>query len=145
MTDKARIPVILSGVRTPIGRFLGGLSTLPATQLGALTVTEAVKRAGIEAGAVEDVILGNVVGAGGGQAPARQAAIGVYPAFFPTFFVEGRRRLVGAHRPGHVTVDRGVRQAAGDRGRGTEVVQGRSREGRQVHHRVLSQPREQDG
>ena len=43
MSDKERIPVILSGVRTPIGRFLGGLSTLPATQLGALTVQEAVK------------------------------------------------------------------------------------------------------
>ena len=76
MTDKARIPVILSGVRTPIGRFLGGLSTLPATKLGALTIQEAVARAGIEPGAVQDVIMGNVVPAGGGQAPARQAAIG---------------------------------------------------------------------
>ena len=66
MSDKERIPVILSGVRTPIGRFLGGLSTLPATQLGALTVQEAVKRAGIDAEAVEDVIMGNVVGAGMG-------------------------------------------------------------------------------
>ena len=56
MTDKARIPVILSGVRTPIGRFLGGLSTLPATKLGALTIQEAVARAGIEPGAVQDVI-----------------------------------------------------------------------------------------
>ena len=76
MTDKARIPVILSGVRTPIGRFLGGLSTLPATKLGALTIQDAVARAGIEPGAVQDVIMGNVVPAGGGQAPARQAAIG---------------------------------------------------------------------
>ncbi len=76
MTDKARIPVILSGVRTPIGRFLGGLSPLSATQLGAVVVGEAVGRAGIEAGVVEEVILGNVVGAGVGQAPARQAAIG---------------------------------------------------------------------
>src|SRR5680860_950382 len=75
MTDKARIPVILSGARTPIGRFLGGLSTLPATQLGAITIAEAVKRAGIDASAVEDVIMGNVVPAGGGQAPARQASI----------------------------------------------------------------------
>jgi len=76
MTDKDRTPVILSGVRTPIGRFLGGLSPLSATQLGALTVQEAVKRAGVDPAAVDDVIMGNVVGAGGGQAPARQAAIG---------------------------------------------------------------------
>ena len=88
MTDKARTPVILSGVRTPIGRFLGGLSTLPATELGALTVREAVNRAGIEPGAVEDVIMGNVVGAGGGQAPARQAAIrGGIPASVPAMTI----------------------------------------------------------
>jgi len=76
MTDKARVPVILSGVRTPIGRFLGGLSPLSATQLGALVVREAVARAGVEPGVVEEVIMGNVVGAGAGQAPARQAALG---------------------------------------------------------------------
>ncbi len=88
MTDKERTPVILSGVRTPIGRFLGGLSTLPATQLGALAVQEAVKRAGIEPGAVDDVIMGNVVGAGGGQAPARQAAIrGGLPASVPAITI----------------------------------------------------------
>ncbi len=88
MTDKARIPVILSGVRTPIGRFLGGLSPLSATDLGALTVAEAVRRAGIEPGAVEDVIMGNVVGAGGGQAPARQAAIrGGIPASVPAMTI----------------------------------------------------------
>jgi acetyl-CoA C-acetyltransferase len=84
MTDKTKTPVILSGVRTPIGRFLGGLSTLPATELGALTVREAVSRAGVDPGAVQDVIMGNVVGAGGGQAPARQAAIrGGIPASVP--------------------------------------------------------------
>ena len=88
MTDKEKTPVILSGVRTPIGRFLGGLSTLPATHLGALTVQEAVERAGIDAGVVEDVIMGNVVGAGGGQAPARQAAIrGGIPAFVPAMTI----------------------------------------------------------
>ena len=88
MTDKARTPVILSGVRTPVGRFLGGLSTLPATELGALTVEEAVKRAGVDPGAIEDVILGNVVGAGGGQAPARQAAIrGGIPASVPAITI----------------------------------------------------------
>lgn len=88
MTDKARIPVILSGARTPMGRFLGGLSPLPATQLGAITVAEAVKRAGIDASAVEDVIMGNVVPAGGGQAPARQAAImGGIPAAVPAMTI----------------------------------------------------------
>jgi acetyl-CoA C-acetyltransferase len=88
MTDKARIPVIISGVRTPTGRFLGGLSPLPATRLGALTVAEAVRRAGIDPGVVEDVIMGNVVPAGGGQAPARQAAIhGGIPASVPAMTI----------------------------------------------------------
>jgi acetyl-CoA C-acetyltransferase len=88
MTDKAKTPVLLSGVRTPIGRFLGGLSTLSATDLGALTVREAVARAGIDPGAVQDVIMGNVVGAGGGQAPARQAAIrGGIPAATPAMTI----------------------------------------------------------
>jgi acetyl-CoA C-acetyltransferase len=68
-------PVILSACRTPIGRFLGGLSPLAAPRLGALVVKEAVRRAGIEAGAVDEVILGNVLQGGVGQAPARQAAI----------------------------------------------------------------------
>jgi acetyl-CoA C-acetyltransferase len=67
--------VLLSAVRTPIGRFLGGLSGLSATRLGAVVVREAVRRAGIEPGQVDEVMLGNVVGAGLGQAPARQAAI----------------------------------------------------------------------
>ena len=88
MTDKARIPVILSGARTPMGRFLGGLAPLSATQIGAITVAEAVKRAGIDAGAVEEVIMGNVVPAGGGQAPARQAAIhGGIPATVPAMTI----------------------------------------------------------
>src|SRR5690349_3512448 len=69
------IPVILSACRTPIGRYLGGLSPLPAPRLGALVIREAVRRAGVEPGAVEEVILGNVVQGGEGQAPARQAAI----------------------------------------------------------------------
>jgi acetyl-CoA C-acetyltransferase len=68
-------PVIISACRTPIGRFLGGLSPLAAPRLGALVVKEAVRRAGIEAGAVDEVILGNVLQGGVGQAPARQAAI----------------------------------------------------------------------
>jgi acetyl-CoA C-acetyltransferase len=66
---------ILSAVRTPIGKFLGGLSELSAPRLGAIAIAEAVKRAGISASQVEDVIMGNVIQAGLGQAPARQSAI----------------------------------------------------------------------
>jgi len=68
-------PVILSACRTPIGRFLGGLSPLPAPKLGALVVREAVRRAGVGDETVDEVILGNVLQGGEGQAPARQAAI----------------------------------------------------------------------
>ena len=76
MTDPSTTAVILhGGVRTPIGRFLGGLSPLPATDLGAIAVRAAVENAGIDVTDVDEVILGNVVSAGAGQAPARQAAI----------------------------------------------------------------------
>jgi acetyl-CoA C-acetyltransferase len=68
-------PVILSAVRTPIGRFQGGLSSLSATELGAKVVAEAVRRAGIHGNQVDEVIMGNVVQAGLGQNPARQAAL----------------------------------------------------------------------
>jgi acetyl-CoA C-acetyltransferase len=74
MSD-ATTPVIVSAVRTPIGRYLGGLAPLPATRLGALVVREAVRRAAVDAAAVEEVIMGNVLQGGEGQAPARQAAI----------------------------------------------------------------------
>ena len=67
--------VIVSAVRTPTGRFLGGLRNLTATDLGALVVKEAVARAGIDPASVDECILGNVVSAGLGQAPARQAAL----------------------------------------------------------------------
>ena len=68
-------PVILSAVRTPTGRFLGALKSLRATELGALVVREAVARAGIAPGVVDECILGNVIQAGNGQNPARQAAL----------------------------------------------------------------------
>jgi acetyl-CoA C-acetyltransferase len=71
-----RQAVILPAVRVPTGRFLGTLKGWSAPQLGALVVKEAVARAGLEPGAVDEVILGNVVSAGVGQAPARQAALG---------------------------------------------------------------------
>src|SRR5579884_2040435 len=67
--------VIVSAVRTPVGRFQGGLAPLSATALGAKVVAEAVRRAGAEPAAVDEVILGNVVQAGLGQNPARQAAL----------------------------------------------------------------------
>ncbi len=67
--------VILSAARTPIGRFQGSLSSLPATQLGAIAVKAAVERAGIDPSDIEEVIMGNVVQAGEGQAPARQSGI----------------------------------------------------------------------
>src|SRR6185503_1774197 len=68
-------PVIVSAVRTPIGKFLGALQSVPAPRLGATVVAEAMRRAGIKPEHVDEVILGNVVGAGLGQNPARQAAI----------------------------------------------------------------------
>src|SRR5271157_5773858 len=68
--------VIVSAVRTPVGKFQGSLSDFSATQLGAIVVREAVKRAGIDPDAVDECIMGNVVSAGLGQNPARQAALG---------------------------------------------------------------------
>jgi len=68
-------PVIVSAVRTPIGKFLGTLAGFEAPKLGALAVAEAVRRAGIKPSDVDEVIMGNVVSAGLGQNPARQAAI----------------------------------------------------------------------
>src|SRR6187455_760525 len=67
--------VIVSAVRTPTGKFLGALKDLTAPQLGALVVAEAVRRAGIDPAIVDECIIGNVVSAGLGQNPARQAAL----------------------------------------------------------------------
>ena len=89
MTDKSRTAVILKGgTRTPIGRILGGLSPLTAPQLGAHVIRHAVARAGISAADVDEVIMGNVVSAGAGQAPARQAAVhSGLPAMIPALTV----------------------------------------------------------
>jgi acetyl-CoA C-acetyltransferase len=70
-----RESVIVSAVRTPTGKFLGALKSFTATQLGACVVREAVRRAGIDPGIVDECIMGNVVSAGLGQNPARQAAL----------------------------------------------------------------------
>ncbi len=88
MSDRARIPVIVDGARTPIGRFLGGLGPLSAPELGAVAISAAVKRSAIDVNAIDEVIMGNVVVAGEGQAPARQAAIGAgIPATVPAMTI----------------------------------------------------------
>src|SRR5258705_10103679 len=66
---------LLSAVRTPIGKFLGGLAEVPAPKLGAVAVAEAMKRAGVQPDRVDEVVMGHVVQAGTGQNPARQAAL----------------------------------------------------------------------
>ena len=89
MTDKSTTPVILKGgARTPIGRFLGGLSPLSAPELGAIAVRAAIGRAGIEVTDLDEVIMGHVMSAGAGQAPARQAAVnGGVPATIPALTI----------------------------------------------------------
>jgi len=74
-------PVIISAVRTPVGKFQGGLAPLSATELGTRVVAEAVRRAGVEPASVDEVIMGNVLQAGLGQNPARQTALrsGLHP------------------------------------------------------------------
>src|SRR3954464_7698918 len=75
MTDTSRQAVIVSAARTPIGKFLGGLAPLSAPELGAAAIRAAVQRAGIDIGDIEEVIMGNVIQGGVGQAPGRQAAL----------------------------------------------------------------------
>ena len=67
---------ILSAVRTPMGSFLGGLSSIPATKLGSIAIKAAVERSGVSVDHIDEVFMGNVLQAGVGQAPARQAALG---------------------------------------------------------------------
>ncbi|HET7275277.1 MAG TPA: acetyl-CoA C-acetyltransferase [Longimicrobiaceae bacterium] len=74
-TDLRNTAVIVSAVRTPIGRFLGGLAPVQATDLGATAIRGALARSGVKLEDIDDVIMGNVIQAGTGQAPARQAAI----------------------------------------------------------------------
>jgi len=71
----SRDAYLVSACRTAIGEFLGGLSTVTAPDLGAVAIREAVSRAGIAPDQVEEVLMGNVIQAGVGQAPARQAAL----------------------------------------------------------------------
>jgi acetyl-CoA C-acetyltransferase len=75
MPDKSRTPVIVGAARTPIGKFLGALSSLSAPELGAIAIREALKRSKVPAQDVQEVIMGHVIQGGTGQAPARQAAL----------------------------------------------------------------------
>ncbi|MGH7596037.1 MAG: acetyl-CoA C-acyltransferase, partial [bacterium] len=75
MPTSFREVIIAGACRTPIGAFQGALASLPAPELGAIAVKEAVRRAGIDPKKVDEVIMGCVLPAGVGQAPARQAAI----------------------------------------------------------------------
>lgn len=80
----SRNPIIVAATRTATGRFLGGLSSLSATELGSIVIREALRRSGAPIERLDEVIMGNVVSAGEGQAPARQAALGAgIPADVP--------------------------------------------------------------
>ncbi|MDX1600794.1 MAG: thiolase family protein [Anaerolineales bacterium] len=94
--DPVRDPVILSAARTPVGRFLGALRDVPAPRLGAVAISAAVERAGIAERAEEigEVLMGNVVSAGLGQAPARQAAI--YAGLPPTVGATTLNKVCGS-------------------------------------------------
>ena len=75
MSDPKTTPVIISAARTPIGKFLGGLASLSAPDLGAVAIMAALERSGVPAADVQEVIMGNVIQGGVGQAPARQAQL----------------------------------------------------------------------
>ena len=119
---------IVGAARTPIGKFLGGLSSLKASDLGAIAIREAMKRAGVAGNEVDEVLMGHVVQGGQGQAPARQAQIkaGIDPA---------RRR--GHHQQG-VRLGSQGRDArrAGDQGRRRRLHR-RGRAGEHEHRAAL--------
>ncbi len=75
MSDSSRIPVIVAAARTPVGKFLGSLAAASAPELGATAIRAALERSGVPAADVDEVIMGNVIQGGVGQAPARQAML----------------------------------------------------------------------
>src|SRR5207249_3336511 len=75
MASQGKKVVVVGAARTPVGSFLGSLASVPAPRLGAVAIREALSRSGVAPSAVDEVIMGNVLQAGEGQAPARQAAI----------------------------------------------------------------------
>ena len=88
MSDMERTAVIVGAARLPTGRFLGGLSPLKAPELGARAIAGVVERSGVAPADIQDVVMGNVVQAGVGQAPARQAAMGAgLPAEIPALTI----------------------------------------------------------
>jgi len=101
---------ILSACRTPIGKFLGSLSALPAPQLAATAIEQALARSGIDSNKVDEVILGNVLPAGLGQAPARQAALAA--GLPPTIVAMTVNKVCGSGLEAVTLADRAVR--AGD-------------------------------
>src|SRR5512140_1419082 len=102
--------VILSAARTPIGRFLGTLSSVPATRLGSVAVRAAVERAGVDPAEIEEVLMGNVVQAGEGQAPARQA--GIFAGLPPTVGATTINKVCGSGLKAAMLASQAVR--AGD-------------------------------
>src|SRR5437764_5852995 len=105
-----RDSVIVSAVRTPTGKFLGALKELAAPQLGALVVADAVRRAGVDPQIVDECIMGNVVAAGDGQNPARQAALrGGLPDHVAAMTIN---KVCGSGLKAVMLADQGVR--AGD-------------------------------
>src|SRR5437667_9702607 len=108
--SEEHIAVIVGAARTPTGKFLGGLASFTAPQLGALVIKEAVRRSGIAPDAIDEVIMGNVVSAGVGQSPARQAAIhSGLPVDIPT--VTGNE-VCGPGHEGGMLADQAVRPGA---------------------------------
>lgn len=103
---------LVAGCRTPIGKFLGGLSSLAAPRLGAIVVEEAIRRAGVDPRAVDEVILGNVLSAGLGQAPARQAAL--WAGLPPTVAAVTVNKVCGSGLKAVMLADQAIR--AGDAG-----------------------------
>ena len=92
--------MIVSAVRTPFGKLGGGLAALSAPELGAIVIRAGLERAGIEPGEVGYVIMGEVLQAGAGQAPARQAAVGAgIPKEVPRRHDQQGVRVVGARDP----------------------------------------------
>ena len=101
---------ILSACRTPIGKFLGSLSALPAPQLAATAIDQAIARSGSGSKKVDEVILGNVLSAGLGQAPARQAALAA--GLPPTIVAMTVNKVCGSGLEAVTLADRAIR--AGD-------------------------------
>ncbi len=98
---------LLSACRTPIGKFLGSLSTLPAPQLAATAIAEVLIRSGIDAKDVDEVVLGNVLPAGLGQAPARQAALAA--GLPPTITAMTVNKVCGSGLEAVTLADRAIR------------------------------------